>query len=223
MRVLTREEIERLFSHAPDYYRTLIATALFTGLRIGELLGLVWADVDFDAGLVRVRKQLDPGRRGQPPARVEPKTTQAIRAVVLMPELAELLREHRRRLLAAGLARPDGFVFASATGGPLQRGNVVRRGLDKAVKRAGLATAGMPRLRFHDLRHTYASLLIAQGLNVVFVSRQLGHATPAITLTVYAHLFDHAHHAQAARSASKQASEPFWSSQSQVPRERPGT
>jgi len=118
-----------------------------------------------------------------------------------MPELAELLREHRRRLLAAGLARPDGFVFASRTGGPLQRRNVVRRGLDKAAKRAGLATGDTPHLRFHDLRHTYASLLIAQGLNVVFVSRQLGHATPAITLAVYAHLFDHAQHAQAARNA----------------------
>src|SRR5215211_9093066 len=81
MRVLTREEIERLLTHTPDYYRTLIATALFTGLRIGELLGLVWSDLDFDAGLIRVRKQLDPGRRGQPPVRVEPTTPQAVRAV----------------------------------------------------------------------------------------------------------------------------------------------
>jgi len=64
-----------------------------------------------------------------------------------------------------------------------------------AVKKAGLDQADKPRLRFHDLRHTYASLLIAQGVNVAFVSRQLGHASITTTLNVYAHLFDHAEHA----------------------------
>ena len=74
--------------------------------------------------------------------------------------------------------------------------DVVRKyGLHPAVKRAGIDTPGKPRLRFHDLRHTFASLLIAQGVNVAFASRQLGHVTVSTTLNVYTHLFDHAEHA----------------------------
>ncbi len=68
------------------------------------------------------------------------------------------------------------------------------RGLHTAVKKAGLDQPDKPRLRFHDLRHTYASLLIAQGVNVAFVSRQLGHASITTTLNVYTHRFDHAEH-----------------------------
>lgn len=71
----------------------------------------------------------------------------------------------------------------------------------RALKAAGLAADDRPRLRFHDLRHTFASLLIAEGANVVFVSRQLGDANPRITLGVYAHLFDAAEHGERAREA----------------------
>ena len=79
--------------------------------------------------------------------------------------------------------------------------NVTRRGLAAAITKAGLDGEGEPRLRFHDLRHTFASLLIAQGLNVVFVSRQLGHASPSFTLDVYGGLFDRAEHARRATEA----------------------
>jgi len=156
-------------------------------LRSGELLGLTWADVNFDAGYLRVRKQL--GRDGQ---RVEPKTRQAVRDVVLPKQLAEVLRELKLR---SGHSLPVSFVFASATGSAMNPRNVARRGLDKA-----LAKAGLPHMRFHDLRHTAASLLISTHPDVVFVSRQLGHANPSITLGVYAHLFDKAQHAQELRS-----------------------
>jgi integrase len=88
-------------------YRTLIAAAIFLGLRLSELLGLVWADVDFEAGLVRVRKQL--GRDGR---RVAPKTPLAVREVVLMPALAKLSREHREQAFGRGHASADDFVFA---------------------------------------------------------------------------------------------------------------
>jgi integrase len=75
-------------------------------------------------------------------------------------------------------------------------GEVVRKyGLHPAVKRAWIDTPGKPRLRFHDLTHTFASLLIAQGVNVAFASRQLGHASVSTTLNVYTHLFDHVEHA----------------------------
>jgi integrase len=194
MRILDRDGIGRLLAAAGDRYQPLLATALFTGLRLGELLGLTWADVDLADGLVKVRKQLD--RRGD---RVRPKTERAIRGVELMPALARTLQAHKERQFAVGHARAEDFVFCTATGAPLHYRNVVRRGLDVAVQRAGLGNE--PRLRFHDLRHTFASLLIAEGLDVVFVSRQLGHASTSVTLDVYAHLFDRESHGRRARAA----------------------
>ena len=115
-----------------------------------------------------------------------------------MPALARLLREHQA---ASRFSKKGDYVFASHKGTPLHYRNLAQRGLAKAVEDAGLDGDGLPRLRWHDLRHTFASLLIAQGANVVFVSRQLGHASPDITLRVYAHLFDQAEHAQRARDA----------------------
>ena len=199
MRILNRDEIEALLAGASPRYRSLLATAIFTGLRHGELLGLTWADVDFEAGLVRVRKQLERPKAGERPQRVEPKTRQAIRAVELMPTLATFLREHKEQAFARGFARPEDFVFATDVGTPLAQRNVLRRALDPAVKRAGLDR--VPKLRFHDLRHTFASLLISGGLPVSFVSCQLGHANPAITLTTYTHLFDREEHGKRARAA----------------------
>jgi integrase len=93
------------------------------------------------------------------------------------------------------------FASESEAGTALAPSNVRRRGLEKAVRDAGLKDPSRPKLRWHDLRHTYASLLIAEGLDVVFVSRQLGHANPAITLSVYAHLFDRVRHAERTRDA----------------------
>lgn len=194
MRILERGEIGKLLDAAPDIYRALIALSVFVGLRQGEALGLVWADVDLENGRLHVRKQLD--RKG---SRVEPKTKQAKRTIVLAPFLVRLLREHKARAFAAGHAKREDFVFASQTGGPLHYRNIVRRGLDKAVETGGLNRE--PKLRWHDLRHTAASLLIAVGLPVTYVARQLGHASPKITLETYADLFDAAAHADRAREA----------------------
>lgn len=190
MRILAPEEIPSLLA-AAGRYRPLLATAVFTGARLGEVLGLTWADINFDAGIVRIRKQAD--RQGR---RVAPKTAQAVRDIVLMPALAKMLKEHR---MASPFKAEGDFVFASSVGTALGHRNVSRRGLEPAVAAAGLN--GEPKLRFHDLRHTFASLLIAEGLNVKFVSGQLGHASPDITLRVYAHQFDQAEHASRASKA----------------------
>lgn len=115
--------------------------------------------------------------------------------MILAPGIAKLLRE---RWLASAYKRPGDFVFANTLGPGLDyrdAGEAFRH----AVKHAGLSAPG--RLSLHSLRHGYASLLIAKGLNVVFVSRQLGHANPNITLEVYAHLFECADHGAAARDA----------------------
>jgi integrase len=199
-RMLSTEEIGRLLDAASPLYRPLIATALFTGVRQGELLGLSWGDVDFDAGLVRVRRQL--ARDG---SMAPPKTPQAVREIVLMPALARLLLRQRELAFARGLAGSDDLVFASGSGGPFHYRNVARRGLDKAMDRAGLIDDGKPRLRWHDLRHTFASVLIAQGSNVLFVSRQLGHSTPTVTLDTYGHLFDREEHGQRMRDGLEAA------------------
>lgn len=108
MRVLDSSEIGRLLDAAPSRYRAVIATAVFTGLRLGELLGLTWADVDLDAGLVHVRRQLDRTGAG----RVPPKTPQAVREVGLMPALVKTLRAHREQSFARGHAKPEDYVFA---------------------------------------------------------------------------------------------------------------
>jgi integrase len=176
MRILRPDEIDALLQAATRSYRPILATAVFTGLRQGELLGLTWADIDFDNEAVHVRRQLD--RSG---AHTAPKTPKAIRDVILMPSVATLLRAHK---LASAHSRPGDPVFATLTGAPMHYRNVTRRGLAAAISRAGVEQDGQPRLRFHDLRHTFASLLIAQGLNVVFVSRQLGHASASFTLDV---------------------------------------
>lgn len=83
-------------------------------------------------------------------------------------------------------------MFTTSSGKPLNRNNVAKRGLDNAVRAAGLNGEGLPKLGFHDLRHTFASHLIQAGIDPVRASRQLGHARPSITLDIYAHEFDRA-------------------------------
>jgi integrase len=181
-RILEEGEIRRLIEKTPTKYEAVIRTAVFTGLRLGELLGLKWSDVDFTAGVIRVRRQLtQQGELG------DPKTSSGKRDVVMFPDLGRSLRKHR---LASPFSAEDDFVFATREGTPHLQGNVTKRGLDKAAMAAELTRPGEPKLRMHDLRHCFASMLIREGADVVFVARQLGHANPAITLRVYAHLFD---------------------------------
>jgi integrase len=188
MRILSRDEIGKLLAASPKRYRALLATAVLTGMRLSEVLGLTWRDVDFDADVIRVRRQAD--RKGE---LVEPKTPQAKRDVVLPPSLAKTLREHK---MASIYKAAGDLVFPTATGRAQSGRNVSRRGLEKALENAKL-----PKMRFHDLRHTHCSLLISEGLNVVYVSRSMGHASPDITLKTYSHLWDAAEHASKASAA----------------------
>jgi integrase len=108
---------------------------------------------------------------------------------VLLPDLADLLREHRRQAFRTGVAREDAFVFSTRSGTPLNYRNVAQRGLTAAADRSGLNRDGEPKLTLHDLRHTFGSHLVRSGADVVTVSRQMGHARPSITLDVYSHEF----------------------------------
>lgn len=185
-RFLDKHEMQRLLDNAPARYRVAIVSGLFSGLRLSELLGLTWADIDLRGDTIRVRFQM--GRDGQ---RRPLKTAAARRDVILMRELAT---ELRRRRVASAFSSATDLVFCSNTGRTIGHRHLTARGLEKAATRAGLEG-----VTFHVLRHTFASILIAQGRDPVFVSGQLGHANPAITLKVYAHLFDAARHAQEAR------------------------
>lgn len=192
-RVLGRDEIARLLAACTTRDRLVVATALYTGLRISELLGLTWNDIDFDGGVVHVRAQLSRAHRGAPARRVPPKTAASVRDVPLVAQLARLLAMHK---LATPFAAGTDWVFATSHGTPYGQRNVARRCLTRAAKLAGLNDDGWPPLRVHDLRHVFASHLIVDlRLDVAQVSRILGHASPTITLSVYTHLFDHARHA----------------------------
>ena len=208
MRVLDRPEIGKLLGKATDRYRLALALAIFTGLRQGEQLGLKWRDIDLKAGTVSVRGQLD--RDG---LIVATKTAKGVRDVPLAPFLVKALREAQ---MASAHKQPHHFVFSSETGGPMHYRNIVRRGLDKAADAAELnppkpkrgekrLREGAQTIRWHDLRHTCASLLISEGCDPVYVSNVLGHASPGFTLSCYAHLFDSHRHA-ARMSAALEAS-----------------
>lgn len=202
-RVLTHDEIGQLLAAALPRYRPFIASALYSGMRLSELLGLTWADVDLHAGLIHVRHQLSRARADKPARRVRLKTPSAVRDIPLLPQLAAMLKRHK---LASPHSTPADYVFATALGTPLGYRNVERRGLTRAAKRAGLNAEGRPPLRVHDLRHTFASHLIVDlKIDVAQVGRILGHARPSITLDTYTHLFDQAAHAANIRQLMAQS------------------
>jgi integrase len=150
-----------------------------------------WDDVDFAAGVVHVRPQLARGRRGVPPHRIPPKTRASIREIPLLPQLATVLRQHKR---GSRFTRSSDYVFATGNGTPFLHHNVSKRVLRRAATGAGLDGPDR-RVRFHDLRHTFAShLIIDIRLDVVQVSRILGHARTSMTLDTYSHLFEAARH-----------------------------
>lgn len=192
-RVLDHAQITRLLDASLPRYRTFLATAIYTGMRHSELLGLTWADMDLDNGLIHVRHQLSRAHVDKPARRARLKTQAARRDIPLLPQLASLLKRHK---LASPHTADTDYVFATATGKPLGYRNVERRGLGRAADNAGLNSSEQSRLRVHDLRHTFASHLIVDlKLDVAHVSRILGHARPSITLDTYTHLFHHAAHA----------------------------
>jgi integrase len=194
--VLEGDDLARVLDHA-GAYRSLFELLAYSGLRIGECLGLTWADVGFDDGLLRVHRQLTRWREHGPL-----KTEAGRREVELAPAMVRLLRDE---WLASPFKGPDDFVFTALTG----RGRDYRHvghNFRVAVRRSGVRADG--RLSLHSLRHGYASLLIGSGLDVVYVSRQLGHANPNVTLGVYAHVIarrEHAERAKAALEASHEA------------------
>jgi integrase len=158
-----------------DRLEALYVAACGTGLRQGELLALRWQAVDLDRGELAVRHTLQRGTRSL----AEPKTERARRMLRLPHQVTAALAEHRSRQTIVPLT---GLVFTTEKGTALDSRNVTRY-LQRHLERLGL-----PRQRFHDLRHAFATLMIESGEDLGVVSRILGHADFATTADIYAHL-----------------------------------
>jgi integrase len=179
MQVLTPPEIRRLLDAADEPVRTLILCAVLTGMRRGELFGLRWEDIDLDGHRIFVRRALWRGKF------VTPKSRRSRRTIDLAPTLRAALARLPSRF-------QGGLVFCSADGSPIDPDNFAHRDWARALRRAELR-----RIRFHDLRHTYTSLLIAEGAHPKYIQAQLGHASIQTTLDRYGHLMPDAHAAEA--------------------------
>lgn len=164
----------------------LFVTALFTGLRQGELLGLGWTDLDLAGGTLTVRRTLS--TRGGRATLGEPKTASSKRTLPIAPAALAALHRHRdaqvfeAKRLGQAWGNELNLVFVSGSGGPLDSGNVTR------LFHKLLSVAGIPRIRFHDLRHGAATMALASGQNLKTVSAQLGHSNIGQTADTYGHV-----------------------------------
>jgi integrase len=201
MRAWTIEEARQfLGAVSGDRLEFAWALLLTRGLRRGELCGLTWPSIDLNGGAMHIRttrvvvdgKVIDS----------KPKTDAGFRSIPLDPSLVAILKAHKatqaREKLAAGAAYVDaGYLVADELGRPYYPDSI-STWFDQKVKELGL-----PRIRLHDTRHTAASLMLADGVQVKVVSEMLGHSSPTITLAIYAHVMPGmAHEAGAALSAS---------------------
>ena len=186
MGVLTEQQVTQfLITANQSRYRSLYHLAIVTGMRQSELLGLKWADIDWIKGSIKVRRQAQT-IRGQGIVFLEPKTRASIRSIVVGEGVLQELGEHRYQQqktiqFADSNWQDFDLIFCTKKGTPISQRNLLRdfhRVLEKA---------GLQRIRFHDLRHTAASLMINHGVPIVVVSKILGHSKPSVTLNIYAH------------------------------------
>lgn len=186
-RPLSASEVGRLLEVVRgDRLEAFWITAIALGLRRGELTGLMWSDIDLQAGTVTVARTLHyvPGQAFE---LREPKTRRSRRVLRLPEAVAIALQEHRRRqleerLLAGALWKVQELVFTTAQGGPLAGSTLVH-----ALHRH-CAAAGLPAVRIHDLRHTTATLMLAAGVPLRYIQDQLGHTTFSTTADIYTHV-----------------------------------
>jgi len=188
MRTLTPEEVGILLDTAKSsYYYPVIYTALSTGLRQAELLGLRWGDINLDLLSISVAQTLY--KRGGITEFKEPKTSHSRRRVAMTQKLAVFLREYKaeRESLCLHLGQMpslDNLVFANVEGKPIDP-CVLSHNFRRIAARAGLGN-----VRFHDLRHTFASLMLLRGAKAKVISEALGHASVAFTMDTYSHIIE---------------------------------
>jgi integrase len=191
---LTPEQARRLLDAAKGHpQEALFVLALATGMRRGELLGLKWQDVNLDMGVLQVRRALTRMPTGLGYQEAEPKTKTSRRSIILPSFAIEALKEHRTRQLEmkqkAGIAWEEhDYVFCTSTGKHLSPGHDVLVQLKKLLEKAGL-----PDIRFHDLRHSTATLLLSKGVHPKVVQEILGHSAINMTMDIYSHVLPTMH------------------------------
>jgi integrase len=178
MRFLSREQVDKLIAALPEAYRALVELAVFAGPRQGELLALRWSDINWERSEIAITRTRYGGHY------TSPKTHSSRRVVSVAPQILAKLKPH------ADL--PDSPIFTNRDGKPLDRSNLVQRVFEPA-----LAAAGLPRIRWHDLRHTYVALANSVGVDAKTIQAQIGHSQITTTMDGYGHLFP-AHRAAAA-------------------------
>jgi len=182
---LLSDEARKLENGSVMPYYTLFYTSLPTGMRRGELLALRWNDIDLDLMTISINRSLQVLKDGTKLIR-EPKTPKARRLIAMTPTLALELGQYKgeqekRRLVIGVPLIGDDLVFSNSEGRPINP-NTVSPAFSKVAQRIGL------KLRFHDLRHTHATLMLKSGAHPKIVSERLGHATVAFTLDTYTHV-----------------------------------
>jgi integrase len=186
-RVLSPNEVLTLLKAARgESIQGLIVVAVSIGTRLGEALGLQWKDIDLDRREARITKALK-RYKGQGLVLAETKSRRGRRSVMLPVITAEALREHRKyqgqlRRAAGSEWQDTDFVFTASAGQPLDQRNVSRK-FHRVLRQARL-----PRMRFHDLRHCCASLLLAQHVDPRVIMEILGHSRISVTMDMYAHV-----------------------------------
>lgn len=188
MKVFSREQAQAFLQHVQgDRLEAYYTVAMSIGLRLGEALGLRWLDVDWARSTLTVQHSLQ--RLDGRLQLLEAKTPMSNRAIK-MPTLivkalrAHLARQDEERLAAGPRWKESGHVFTNALGGPVEPRNMIRQ------YKGHLAAAGLPDMRVHDMRHTAASLMFAQGIPLKMISEILGHSSSRVTLDIYAHIYD---------------------------------
>ena len=186
MNVLTEEQVNVFLEATSDHpAHALYVLAITTGMRLGELLGLKWTDINMEAGKLFVNRSLQ-RQNDAGIVFVEPKTARSRRTIQLSQLALSALRRHKtrqneQRLFHGPEWHDTGLVFTNLVG------EAPDPGWQRQVFQKALADAGLPTIRFHDLRHTAATLLLAKGVHVKVVSEMLGHTTITLTLDTYAH------------------------------------
>jgi integrase len=179
---LTKEEVSLFLdtceAHYPEFHPFFLMAAR-TGLRLGELLAVRWGDIDFNSRFVWVRQSY---RRGQFTPPKNGKDRKVDMSDQLAATLRKLLTQRKKEALKKGLGEVDELVFHRSSGAPIEQ-NYIRRVFKRVLKKAELRE-----IRPHDLRHTFASLLLTQGESPVYVKEQLGHSSIQITVDIYGHL-----------------------------------
>ncbi len=192
MKVWNAEQVQHFLSVAKGHrYYTAFLLALTTGMRVGEILGLQWKDINFADGRLKVTRSFDHENDGTLVIN-SPKTAKGVREIALPHPVVSELRAHKARQmqerLVMGSKYQNNDLVTCKEDGTTMHKSSLRAHWVKLQEEAGL-----PHIRLHDARHTHASLLLQQGVSPKVISERLGHATISITLDLYGHTYSEMH------------------------------